>query len=94
MTDETKLLSKIRQGKKNVRPADLRKLMRQFGFVFRETKHQILYKHSKFHEIKASVVEHKEGGQENKVYECYVKNCLNAIDELLSRGVNNEKRTK
>lgn len=90
MTDKFKLLNKIRQGKKNVRTAELRRLMTQFGFNGVHTRHRVMYKHLKY-PIKASVVEHREGKQERKVLECYVKNCLNAIDELLAREGSDEK---
>lgn len=85
MTDEFKLLSKVKQGVKNVRPAELLRLMEQFGFLFKRTKHQILYKHRDYPDIRASVVEHREGKQERKVHQCYVKNCIRAIEELLLR---------
>lgn len=91
MGNKFKLLEKVRNGKRNVRPATLRKLMTDFGFESKKTKHQILYSLAAFN-IRASVVEHREKGQEGNVLECYVKNCLSAIDELLLIiGAENEK---
>lgn len=84
MTDKIKLLNKIRHSRKNVRANELRKLMKDFGFEPKKTKHTTLYTHTICMAIRpVSVVEHKESGQENKIFECYVKNCLKAIDELL-----------
>ena len=94
MTDKNKLLGITRQGTKNVRPAKLHTLMTQFGFNNKRTKHQVLYRHSKYSDITASVVEHREGSQERKAHQCYVKNCLKAIDEVLLREAKNEKRKK
>lgn len=91
MADKYKLLKKIREGKKNVRATDLKRLMESFGFSCRRTKHKVIYSHPKI-SIRPSVVEHREKGQEKKIHECYVKNCLNAIDELmLVEGDTNEK---
>lgn len=83
MTDVSKLLSKIKNGTKNVRPAELRKLMRLSGFNETTTRHTFFFSHSRYIEIRASMAKHKESGQENKVFEKYVKCCLNAIEELL-----------
>jgi len=84
MPDKYKLLEKIRQSRRNVRANDLRKLMIDFGFEPKKTKHTTLYIHTIQKDIRpVAVAEHKESGQENKIFECYVKNCLKAIDELL-----------
>lgn len=91
MTDKFKLLETIRQGTKNVRAAQLQKLMTQFGFNNKKTKHGLLYRHSKYPLITATANAHKESGQERKVYQCYVKNCLKAIDELLLSEAKDEK---
>lgn len=91
MTDKNKLLEKIRQGINNVRPAELQKLMIQFAFNNKKTKHMNLYRHTKYTDITASFCGHREGKQESKVLQCYVKNCLKAIDEVLLREAQNEK---
>lgn len=84
MTDKIKLLEKIRHSRKNVRPNDLKKLMEDFGFKPKKTKHKTLYTHITCMSISpVSVVEHRESGQEKKILEPYVKNCLKAIDEYL-----------
>lgn len=92
MGNKVKLLEKVRNGRRNVRPAELRKLMTYFGFEAKQKKEQVIYAHNAYN-IRASVVEHREKGQEGKVLECYVRNCLRAIDEvlLIEEGKNEEK---
>lgn len=94
MTDKYKLLEEIRQGPNNVRPGKLLKVMTDFGFDNRRTKHQVLYRHSKYRDVTASVVEHREGKQEGKILQCYVRNCLKAIDAVVAREAEDEKRKK
>ena len=82
--DKFKLLDEIRSRKNNVRANELKKLMSLFGFTYRNARHCIIYKHTKYPFLRVTVTEHKEKGQENRILKCYVKNCINAIDELSS----------
>lgn len=92
MTDELEFLDKIKNGAKNVRPSQLRKLMRLFGFEEKAARHQYVFMHSKHRGVWASMAKHKEKGRENKVFEKYVRNCINAIEEVrLLEGGRNEK---
>jgi hypothetical protein len=85
---KNRLLSKVRSGTRNVRPAQLRKLMDIWGFECNKTKEGRTYYHPLYSNTgQISVVEHREKGQENKILERYVKNCLKAIDEIrLAKG--------
>ena len=82
--DKFKLLGEIRSRKNNVRANELKKLMSLFDFTYRNAKHCIIYKHTKYPSIRAMVTEHKEKGQENRILKCYVNNCITAIEELSS----------
>lgn len=91
MSDKYKLLEKIRSGPRNVKPNKLKKLMRLWGFIPKDTKDGALYYHPQLPVEIIRVVYHREGSQENKVLECYVKNCIKAIDKLVDiQEVRNE----
>ncbi|MBI5886556.1 MAG: hypothetical protein HZB85_08255 [Deltaproteobacteria bacterium] len=81
--DKIKLLEELRSRPNNVRASELRKLMSIFDFESRDAKHCRLYKHKKYRFLIVTVTEHKEKGQENKIFERYIKKCIASIDEVI-----------
>ncbi len=78
-----KFLDDIRSRRRNVRAIELRKLMSLFDFTFRNTKHGLLYKHNRHQFLSVLVAEHREKGQEKKVFKPYIDKCIGIIEELL-----------
>ncbi len=84
MSGKDQLLEQIKNGSRNVRLKDLLKLMKAYDFEERSTKHGYLFKHD---QLKNKMMPHvsKPHGKEKKVLQCYVLQCIDAI-ELLPKG--------
>ena len=80
--DKHKLLAELAGRRRNVRFNELEKLMSIWGFTSRETKHGVRFTHEKYKHLIVGVAAHTEKGQDKKVRECYVKGCIEQIEEL------------
>jgi len=82
MSRKDKLLKRAQEGPKNITFDELLTLMTKFGFTKKWTSHGVIFQHDK---LKNKIMPHvaRPHGRENKVRQCYVMNCLNAIELLL-----------
>ncbi len=91
MSSKERLLSKLKDARKNTRLPELTKVLDAFGFEKKRTKDGFQFCHD---ELQGRMIVNVPNphGRENKVHTPYVDKCIEAVETLLA--IREEKKEK